>query len=86
VLISNYLAQGGGSSVLQEVAARLETGSDEDDDDASYTLIVHLYPTDCPNITTAMKTMILGFIDSFSEGSRISLDNLVNLTYSSRPK
>ncbi|KAJ7174343.1 origin recognition complex subunit 3 N-terminus-domain-containing protein [Mycena filopes] len=51
----------GGSRFLDHLTSRLEP---EDDDDGDVlTVVNHLYANDCTNITSAMKSLIGGFID-----------------------
>ncbi|KAJ7499463.1 hypothetical protein FB451DRAFT_1205523 [Mycena latifolia] len=50
-----------GSLFLDHLSTRLEPEPGEDD--KASTLVHHLYPTDCPNITSAMKNLIAGFVD-----------------------
>jgi hypothetical protein len=72
------LAQGGGNSILREVATQLENFSDEDnedgnDDSVHCAQLVHLYLSDCPNVMTTMKSMVSRFIDASVEGKPFNL-------------
>jgi hypothetical protein len=59
-----------GSSTSQgfiaNVATRLEANlieETEDEDPPPSSYITHLYPSDCPNIMSAMKTLVTGFVN-----------------------
>ncbi|KAJ7633699.1 origin recognition complex subunit 3 N-terminus-domain-containing protein [Mycena rosella] len=46
------------------IAFEPDPGADEiNEDDEALTLVRHLYPSDCPNITAAMRNLIGGFVD-----------------------
>ncbi|KAJ7139393.1 origin recognition complex subunit 3 N-terminus-domain-containing protein [Mycena epipterygia] len=51
----------GGSRFLDHLSSRLEP--EDDDDEAPITLVNHLYPSDCLNITSAMRKLIGGFVE-----------------------
>jgi origin recognition complex subunit 3 len=67
--------QGIGSSTSQgfiaNVASRLEATlveETEDEDPPPNSYITHLYPSDCSNIMSAMKTLVTGFVDRPPDG------------------
>ena len=67
--------QGVGSSTSQgfiaNVASRLEANlveETEDEDPPPSSYITHLYPSDCSNIMSAMKTLVTGFVDRPPDG------------------
>lgn len=62
--------QGIGSSTSQgfiaNVASRLEANpfeESEDEDPPPSSYIVHLYPSDCSNIMSTMKSLVAGFVE-----------------------
>lgn len=55
-----WIGQGGDGPVLQNVVVQLE--NENVDDDVTPARVAHLYPADCTNIMSAMKSMIQGFI------------------------
>ncbi|KAJ7451069.1 origin recognition complex subunit 3 N-terminus-domain-containing protein [Mycena latifolia] len=57
-----------GSLFLDHLSTRLQSEPGEDDE--APTLVHHLYPTDCPNITSAMKNLIAGFVDRDKDAPR----------------
>ncbi|KAF8128563.1 origin recognition complex subunit 3 N-terminus-domain-containing protein [Boletus edulis] len=59
---------GTSSSVFHEFSARLESeGQDGLFDDNGTHIVTHLHPQDCSNLTSAMKTLIAGFINKTDE-------------------
>lgn len=51
---------------MANIASRLEivhAEEAEDDDSPPGSYITHLYPSDCPNVMTAMKALVTGFVD-----------------------
>ncbi|KAJ6576468.1 origin recognition complex subunit 3 N-terminus-domain-containing protein [Mycena vulgaris] len=60
----------GGSLFLDQLSSRLELEDDDDDDAEVPTLVHHLYPSDCLNLTSAMRNLIGGFIDRDKDAPR----------------
>ncbi|KAI6130863.1 origin recognition complex subunit 3 N-terminus-domain-containing protein [Pisolithus thermaeus] len=55
------------SSFLDEITSQLE-GRDDDalfGDANSGHLVTHIFPSDCPNVSSAMKTLVTGFITKY---------------------
>jgi hypothetical protein len=51
---------------IANLASRLEANpveESEDEDPPPSSYITHLYPSDCSNIMSAMKTLVTGFVD-----------------------
>lgn len=64
--LNKLLVFGTSSSIFDEISARLETDSLFDDDAGTH-IVTHLFPPDCPNLTSAIKTLITGFISKTEE-------------------
>ena len=64
-----YTANGAFSAILDDIASRLE----KDDGDALFGdennkhLVAHIFSNHCPNISSAMKTLITSFINRYEE-------------------
>ncbi|KAF8558613.1 hypothetical protein OG21DRAFT_1481305 [Imleria badia] len=60
---------GSSSSIFDEISARLETEGQDGlfDDNTGTHIVTHLFPQDCPNLASAMKTLITGFINKTEE-------------------
>ncbi|KAI6143578.1 origin recognition complex subunit 3 N-terminus-domain-containing protein [Pisolithus tinctorius] len=59
----------GASLFLDEIMSQLE-GRDDDalfGDVNSGHLVTHIFPSDCPNISSAMKTLVTGFITKYEQ-------------------
>jgi origin recognition complex subunit 3 len=68
--VNRMIYQGTGSSMSQgfiaNVASRLETNpieESEDEDPPPSSYITHLYPSDCSNIMSTMKSLVTGFVE-----------------------
>lgn len=68
--VGQMINQGIGSSMSQgfiaDVANRLEANSveeSEDEDRPPSSYITHLYPSDCSNIMSTMKSLVTGFVE-----------------------
>lgn len=63
------LAFGTSSSIFDEISARLETEGQDGlfDDNTGTHIVTHLFPQDCPNLVSAMKMLITGFINKTEE-------------------
>jgi hypothetical protein len=76
-IVDLNLDPGGGNLILHEVATQIENISNDNDDDdgedgsARCAQLIHLHPSDCPNIMTTMKSVILRFIDASAEGGKL---------------
>ena len=53
-------APGGGSSVISDVVASLEHPTQSEN---ATCIVSHIYPAECSNLTAAMKSIILSFVD-----------------------
>lgn len=56
---------------IANLASRLEANpveESEDEDPPPNSYITHLYPSDCSNIMSAMKTLVTGFVDHSPAG------------------
>ena len=61
------MSQGFVVNVASQLEAnQVEEIADEDPPPGSY--ITHLYPSDCPNIMSAMKALITGFVNHPPDG------------------
>lgn len=67
--LNGIVVVGTSSSIFDEISARLETEGQDDlfDDKAGTHIVTHLFPQDCPNLVSAMKTLITGFINKTEE-------------------
>lgn len=59
----------GASSIFDEISVRLETEGQDGlfDDTIGTHIVTHLFPQDCPNLTSAMKSLITSFINKTEE-------------------
>ena len=67
---TNMIYQGIGSSMSQgfiaSITSRLEASpveESEDEDPPPSSYITHLYPSDCSNIMSTMKSLVTGFVE-----------------------
>lgn len=67
--LNRALVYGASSSIFDEISARLETEGQDDlfGDTTGTHIVTHLFPQDCPNLTSAIKTLITGFINKNGE-------------------
>ncbi|KAF9224942.1 hypothetical protein BS17DRAFT_779331 [Gyrodon lividus] len=63
--VISVTTSGTSPSIFDEISSRLESEGQDGlfDDDNGTRIVTHIFPTDCPNITSAMKTLITGFIN-----------------------
>ncbi|KAF9238125.1 hypothetical protein BU15DRAFT_62764 [Melanogaster broomeanus] len=62
-------ASGTSTSIFDEISSRLETEGQDGlfNDTHGAHIVTHIFPSDCPNTTSAMKTLITGFINKTDE-------------------
>lgn len=63
-----------GSSFFNDIANRLD-GDDNPEDEESRvteTHVTHLHPSDCSTLMSAMKTLVMGFVDKPPDGETTS--------------
>ncbi|TFY76641.1 hypothetical protein EWM64_g7371 [Hericium alpestre] len=63
-----------GSAFVNELATQMESGDeDSEDQDADHpsAYVVHLRPPDCPNIMSAMKALVTGFVERSPDGQEV---------------
>lgn len=63
-----------GSYFFNDIANRLE-GDDNPEDEESRvteTHVTHLHPSDCSTLLSAMKTLVVGFVDESLDGETTS--------------
>ncbi|KIK98892.1 hypothetical protein PAXRUDRAFT_823391 [Paxillus rubicundulus Ve08.2h10] len=67
--IISVTASGTSPSIFDEISSRLETEGQDDlfGDGNSAHIVTRIFPSNCPNITSAMKTLITGFINKTDE-------------------
>lgn len=74
-------ALGGSSALYSDIIQQLEVSVEVEDDSAADeaesditasdgAIMIHLYPGDFPNLTTAMKSIVTGFIDQSTDSGR----------------
>ncbi|KAH0831285.1 hypothetical protein J3R83DRAFT_13920 [Lanmaoa asiatica] len=69
LLVISVTVFGTSSSIFDEISARLETEGQDGlfDDNIGTHIVTHLFPQDCTNLTSAIKTLITGFINKTEE-------------------
>ncbi|KAG1740495.1 origin recognition complex subunit 3 N-terminus-domain-containing protein [Suillus paluster] len=58
------------SSLFDEISYRLQESTDELFEDSNDHFVTHVFPSDCPNITGAMKTVVSGFVSRSPTGGQ----------------
>lgn len=69
IMAKQTLVFGTSLSIFDEISARLEAEGQDGlfDDNTGTHIVTHLFPQDCPNLVSAMKTLVTGFISKTEE-------------------
>lgn len=63
-----------GSSFFNDIAKQLEGDDNPEHEDSriTETHVTHLHPSDCSTLMSAMKTLVMGFVDRPPDGETMS--------------
>lgn len=67
-------ATNAGSSFFNDIANRLEREDNHEGEESgtTETYVTHLHPSDCSSLMSAMKTLVMGFVDRPPDGETTS--------------
>ncbi|KAG0706584.1 origin recognition complex subunit 3 N-terminus-domain-containing protein [Suillus ampliporus] len=68
--VVSVTSSGTSSSLFDEISSRLEESTDELFEDSNDHFVTHVFPSNCPNIAGAMKTVVSGFVSRSPTGGQ----------------